>query len=428
MKLWEWYKARGPTFVTKRAGLLTKRYGLSPAKAQDRIYDCLTSLMKEGGPPTFPTPGVLVERYPDFIRRLQDGGAEIAVHGYQHVNLNDFPLNQARQHLERAVRAFERLGIQAHGFRSPYIGCSDELIDTLPEGLFSYSSNKAVRWHHLDDIIRQANGFYNTLEKFYHAKDSRETVCVPWRRSHLVEIPVCVPDDLQILDGLPPDVGGLTWAWQQILQQTYQRGELFTLLFHTELAEQCERPLVDLLCAVRGYRPLVWIARLNEIAEWWKEKSEFTVEIIPHSSSLMLKFSCTPRATILARGLGPLDSGEIWDGPYYRQFASTLKLPSGVRPFIGLDNNAPDHIATFLQEQGYIVQTGEIASACGIYLDPATLSRLNSQVQIIDHIEASSTPLVRFWRWPDGAKSVLSITGDLDALSLIDYASRVFFR
>jgi hypothetical protein len=38
----------------------------------------------------------------------------------------------------------------------------------------------------------------------------------------------------------------------------------------------------------------------------------------------------------------------------------------------------------------------------------------------------SPAPLVKLGRWPDGAKSALCLTGDLDALSLVDYLSRVF--
>ena len=154
-----------------------------------------------------------------------------------------------------------------------------------------------------------------------------------------------------------------------MLQQTYRRGELFTLLFHTELAALCEQPLVDLLCAARASQPPVWIARLYEISDWWREKSAFNVEVIPCSDGLRLEFSCTPRATILARGLDPFGSEGIWDGAYYRLPANTLTLPAGLRPFVGLDNNAPEQVVSFLQEQGYIVLTGEMAASCGIYID-----------------------------------------------------------
>ncbi len=426
MKLREWYQDRGLVFIAKRLAVLLRRYGLTPAKAQGRIFACLASLNELGCAPTFPVPGILVERYPDFTRRLLDEGVEIAVHGYQHINLNDLPLDKARGQLERAVRTFERLSIHPHGFRGPYIGCCDALIDSLPAGMFRYSSNKAVRWNAPDPTPKPGRGFYTTVEKLYQARDSTEFVCVPWNRSNMVEIPVCIPDDLQLLDGLRLGIEGLAQAWQRMLQQTYQRGELFTLLFHTELAMQCEGPLVELLTTAGAYRPGIWIAQMGEISEWWQEKSTFQVEVITQPDCLSLKFICTPRATILTRGLNANNSDEPWDGMYHRLPGNTLFLPADVRPFIGLDKNAPAQVISFLNEQGYIVETGETAASCETHIDAATLSGLTNQVQIINYIESSNRPLIRYSRWPDGAKSALCITGDLDALSLLDYFSRLF--
>jgi hypothetical protein len=87
--------------------------------------------------------------------------------------------------------------------------------------------------------------------------------------------------------------------------------------------------------------------------------------------------------------------------------------------------DVPAETVTFLREQGYLVEHGAMAAQCGLCLDAATLAGLTSQVALINHIEASTAPLVRFWRWPANHRSALAITGDLDALSLQDYAARV---
>ena len=105
-----------------------------------------------------------------------------------------------------------------------------------------------------------------------------------------------------------------------------------------------------------------------------------------------------------------------------------MEVPAEPRPFVGLAAGAPGYLASFLREQGYILDCGETASRCGTYLDLATLARLRSEVELVEHIEDSAALLVRYWRWPDGAKSAMCITGDLDALSLVDYASRLFVR
>ena len=100
-------------------------------------------------------------------------------------------------------------------------------------------------------------------------------------------------------------------------------------------------------------------------------------------------------------------------------------VPADSRPFVGLPASAPGPVVSFLQEQGYIVDTADTATRCAIYLDAATLDRM-TEVQLVNHIEALPGPLVRYWRWPNGAKSALCITGDLDALTILDYASRLF--
>jgi hypothetical protein len=103
-------------------------------------------------------------------------------------------------------------------------------------------------------------------------------------------------------------------------------------------------------------------------------------------------------------------------------------VPAEPRPFLGLDADAPEQTASFLREQGYLLDTGQTAPRCATYLDAATLERLSSEVELVEFIEESPGPLVKYGRWPSGAKSALSITGDLDALTLLDYVSRLFAR
>jgi peptidoglycan/xylan/chitin deacetylase (PgdA/CDA1 family) len=430
MRLKEWFALRGPSYVGQRAAILLDRYGLAPAKAVARADRCVTMLAEHGCAPTFPTPGRIVERYAQFVRHLQDAGAEIAVHGYDHLDLRTYPPTGASEQLVRAAKAFERCGIQVHGFRCPYLSCNDELLDALPKGLFDYSSNQAIWWDAIPSTgASNVSTIFDTLRRFYRPRSAQDTVCVPWIRLGMVEIPVCVPDDLQLHDGLYLGPDGIAKAWNQVLNQTHLRGELFNLQFHPELASLCEQSFVAILQEARRLQPPVWIARLCDISSWWREKSGFAVAISSHTlSGLHLSFTCSERATILAKGLSVCGSEPTWDGTYYRLTTTNLDVPAEPRPFIGLPADASEHIVTFLQEQGYILDTSETAARCGMYIDAATLAKLTSEVKLIDHIETSPGPLVRYWRWPNGAKSAMCISGDLDALTLLDYASRLFVR
>jgi hypothetical protein len=244
----------------------------------------------------------------------------------------------------------------------------------------------------------------------------------------MVEVPVCLPDDLELHDGLQLGPERMTQAWMKILQRTHQRGELFDLLFHPELARHCQQPLSMVLREAARLDPSVWIATLRDISSWWREKSTFSVNISHVSSDLHISFTCSERATILARGLGAYPSGHPWDGAYHELRARALHVSAEPRPFVGLPASAPEHTVSFLQEQGYILDTGATAPRCATYLDATALASLASEVELVRHIEMSAGPLVRYWRWPNGAKSALCISGDLDALTLIDYASRLFVQ
>ena len=426
MNLKAWFQDRGLDFVGKRAVNLLDRYRLSSARAIQRIESCLNMLISQDCRPTFPTPGLIVERYPKVIRHLQDKGGEIAIHGYQHIDLNTVPVNQACEQLIKAVHAFESRGIEVHGFRCPYLRCSDELLDAIPKGLFEYSSNKTISWN-FDPGIRGQNGnrIVEILKRLYVSKPSADFISVPLERPNTLEIPISSPDDMTLIDGLKYDPDETGWAWSQVLEQTHRRGELFNLIFHPELADRCEQAFREVIRQAKQKHPSVWIARLCDISEWWREKTGFRMEITPLPTGLRLTFLCSPRATILVRGFEYDGSRRAWDESYRQLLTRTLDVPAYPRPFVGLTSRAPRETIAFLLAQGYILDLGQTARDCGIYLDEARLASLASETRLIDFIETCASPLVRYWRWPNGAKSAMSITGDLDALSLSDYLSRL---
>ena len=102
--------------------------------------------------------------------------------------------------------------------------------------------------------------------------------------------------------------------------------------------------------------------------------------------------------------------------------------PGGLRPFVGLAPNVPASVAFFLQEQDYILDTCDTTTRRGVFISGGTLSRLTNQVQLVDYVEASASSLIRYWRWLNGAQRAMCVTGGLDALTLLDSASRLFAR
>ncbi len=420
-----WFSQRDPGYIAARLYALVERYGLTAEKAKQRTRTCVQALGEYGCVPTFPVPGRVANAAPEFCRELQSRGVELAVHAYDHVDFRGLTVPQANRQLTRAAEAFRRSGIDFSGFRCPYLGWDERLQAAIPDGLFKYSSNEAIWWDVVSDqAIHHATPIFSNLSRFYHPDSAEHRLAVPRMVENRVEIPVSLPDDLQLYDGLKLGEEGLYQAWSEILRETFKRGELFVVLFHPESFEQVAGAFERILSRARQYRPAVWVTKLKDVSAWWWEKSRFEVAVRPEPAGLCLEFKCSERATVLMRNIDADEPSHAWDDTY-RVLQSRALLVNGVRPLVGLSPALPAKTGQFLTEQGYIVDRSEHAAECGIYLDDPAITTWN-EVQLVNHIETSRAPLVRFSRWPSEAKSGLCVTGDLDALSLMDYASRLF--
>lgn len=423
-KVRQWAGLRGPRYIVTRLATIRSRYGMTSSRAKKRLLACMAALARYDCRPTFPTPGAVVRRNSRFCQQLQRCGAELAVHGYHHVDFRALTVSEARRQFARAAATYHRYEIDFEGFRCPYLSCTEDVYAATTGGELRYSSNAAIWWDVLS-TAQAAGVVFEKLSRLYQPAPSHSQPAVPRLVGGLVEIPVCLPDDLQLLDGLGAGVDVLRRAWTELLRQTHRRGELFDLLFHPESFDECAAGLEAVLREAQNLRPAVWIAQLRDISRWWHEKAGFTVERIPDENGLRLVFHCSDRATILLRGLDGVAHTRRWCGSYRELESRTVQLAPDLRPFIGVAPDTPPDLIGFLEEQGYLVDSGPDASRCATYVEGHAQRALN-RVELIERIERSPAPLVRFWRWPAGARSALCLTGDLDALSLVDYAARVF--
>jgi glycosyltransferase involved in cell wall biosynthesis/peptidoglycan/xylan/chitin deacetylase (PgdA/CDA1 family) len=420
-----WRRERTVGYIARRATALAKRYGVTPPKAQQRILACVRHLAAHGCHPTFPIPGAIVERYGEFTRTLQAMGVELAIHGHEHVDFRSLSPVEARYQFAKADATFRQHRIHADGYRCPYLSATEDLPRVIPDGLVQYSSNEAIWWEGKAGCDT-SNAIFDTLRRFYRAASSDAVVATPRLANGLVEIPVSLPDDLQLSDGLNLDPEGIQQVWTAMLHQVHQRGELFVLLFHPESYDRCAQAFENVLREARRLRPGVWVTQLRDVSRWWREKAAFAIDVSPdRSSGLRLRFQCSDRATILVRHLEAPNT-EPWVDAYRVVNGRTLDVRGHVRPFVGVAADVPDRVISFLREQGYILEHGDLAGECGVYLDADRVRQLETDVRLVDHIELSPAPLVRLWRWPNQYRSGLCISGDLDALTLMDYAARWF--
>lgn len=353
-------------------------------------------------------------------------GVELAVHGYDHVDFRGLSRDETSNQFSRAATAFQSAGIRTDGFRCPYLGCTDDVLEVARKAGYAYSSNSAILWD-VFERDRKPTAVFDQLCSFYRPSSSGRTASVPRITGGLVEIPASIPDDLQLCDGLGYSSGAVARTWLQILAHTHARGELFNLVFHPEALGQCREAIERVVQEASRLTPAVWVAPLRDIAKWWIAKSGFSVQTTARGDVFDIAIQSDAEATLLLRGLVASPPGRPWMDGYSVVDGGTrvLSVSSTVRPFVGVAPNIPTETADFLTEQGYILEAGDDGSRCGVYLDAALLRRLTNEVQLVRHIESSNAPLVRFWRWPREARSALAVTGDLDALSLMDYAVRV---
>ena len=425
MNFVDWYKKRGFRFILQRAQKLGERYSFTPEKSVTRIRDCVDRLFSYGCYPTLFVPAVVVSRNAAFIHELQDKGCEIGVHGYQHIDMRNLPPQEANHHLERAKEVFGEVGLQSYGFRCPYLSISDELIQNLEPGLFNYSSNRAVAWFDTTSNNHQKKLLFETIGEFYQPLPAQSTLSLPYTEDTIIEIPVIVPDDLQMRDGMDFTTDEISDSMLSTFSQIHERGELYNLMFHPELASLLIEPFIDILNEIHTYKGSVWVTRLQDISAWWKEKSQYNIHIDRENGNYNLVVDFPRRATLLQKGLNSNYLSEDWDGSYQRFLERQINITRVQLPLIGISPNLPGWVQTTFNQKGYITVDLSDWQDCSIKINDEFIDQRDDPVKLIAAIEALDVPLIRFWPWPDGYRSALCLSGDLDALSLMDYATRI---
>jgi hypothetical protein len=112
-----------------------------------------------------------------------------------------------------------------------------------------------------------------------------------------------------------------------------------------------------------------------------------------------------------------------WEGAWQRVTGNHIRFRAERRPFIGVSPHSAPYLTSFLKQQGYLVEPATHDRNHTFFLDRAEFSYLDER-PLLAQIENGNFPLIRFGRWPNGSRSALSITGDIDALTIWDYILR----
>ena len=89
----------------------------------------LEGLKKRGVKATFFVLGSEVEKYPDILEEIHEGGHMIGVHSYEHVNFGQIGDEAAKQQIEKTQEAIYAVTGEYTGFIRPPYGCWKDSLD-----------------------------------------------------------------------------------------------------------------------------------------------------------------------------------------------------------------------------------------------------------------------------------------------------------
>ncbi len=114
-------------------------------RVERNVERILHMLDDHGTKATFFTLGWIAERYPHLVRRIVDGGHELASHGYGHERASDLSEEAFFRDIDSAKKLLEDLsGHEVKGYRAPSFSISEGNLwafDCLERAGYRYSSS-----------------------------------------------------------------------------------------------------------------------------------------------------------------------------------------------------------------------------------------------------------------------------------------------
>lgn len=431
-------QTKGIPNFTRRLWTVFTRFGFTESAIRRALYSMLEALQPCHATPTFFIPAVVLNRHPALLAELANRGVEIGIHGYVH---NDYRLLSESAQFEQtrqAISVFKDQQIDYHGFRNPYLGWTEASQHIFGSVGLAYESNHAVL-HQVIDLDQFSptiqRGYEKSLALFQAIPCSIYTLR-PHFEGSLLSIPVSIPDDEMLVDRLritnPEEIGRI---WCSIMQHAFDLGGLYVLNLHPERALLCKRALHALL-SYADHQPLpVWVARLEDIAQWWKERSQFRLSMsLQAADRWNIEVIGASSATLLGRRLSVEGQRTSpWYGADKRIQAGSFIVRAARCPCIAISPQTPQHVADFLLEQGYptVQCTPEEAHTYAWYLDlPKGLGATREErilrcTALLEQIEQQDVPLLHFGCWPNGSRAAFAVTGDIDSVTIQDFFLRV---
>jgi hypothetical protein len=418
--------SKGVAGVIPRLGMLLARFDIGGKKMKTAVAGINELGAKYGFRPAMIVPAVVLKRCRALLQYASDSNLEFAIHGHTHKNHRPWSLEKQKEEIEKAKRVFDDLGVPYCGFRAPYLSCNSDTDDALEQAGILWNSDQAIMWpHDTGEPAAEGYALNEAIEFLYSPADASQTLALPRMHGDMVCIPLVLPDDEILVDRVGiQDPDRITKIWLDVLSQAHAQGAVFVLQYHPERFIFCQKSMEALLAYMARAGKRFWVTDMCEIARWWKARNAFGFSISQcPDDAFEVVCSCSDRAVILVHN-GPGESVPF-HGKYRRITETCFRLETeGIKPCIGISPLCTPALQVFIKELGFAYELADTDSGYGIFFNESDTYTEEGEIEILDRIEQSNRPLVRYWPWPDGYESAFTTSHDLDCVTLSDFVYR----
>lgn len=404
--------SRGLKNTIARTWQVATRFGLNAGRMERRLLAYSDVVAEYGGYPSLPITAAVMDRNPQVALKLAEAGVELCVHGLIHTDMARLSARTQEEHIRKALDLFAAHGIDARGFRSPYLKYNEATLQAVERLGFEYDSNLPFYWEPAESLSglspEEADGLRRGLH-FYDPVRYPAERSLPRYIGGIVEVPVSLPDDEILLDRMGLDVARIGDIWTEMAGRALEREEMFVVQLHPERIIHLREALRRVLryAADQGF----WIARLREIARWWAERVAAGVELRPEGRDAYRPQINGP-AGLGLRVVEPSSGTSRLVGPQE-------EVRSGARPLVGVGAEVSDEVRRNIRELGYFFDITTDRESVSFYVD-----RDMEPAELTAAVALCSRPLLADTRWPRPFRAALAVTGDIDCLTLGDFLRR----
>jgi hypothetical protein len=190
----------------------------------------------------------------------------------------------------------------------------------------------------------------------------------------------------------------------------------------------CQDAMRSLLEQACNSNQDIWVTGMNSIAKWWIHKRDYNFKFkIVSEKSVEVNIECDDRAVVLGRNItGNIKKSKFnthYDLIKEKHFVIDVQ---GRIPCIGIPVDSPKLLLDFLDDMGFAYENIQNNKSYSIILDHYETFGPDEEIALIQQIEKTSNPVLRFGLWPYKYKSAFTTTHDLDCVTLTDFFLRIF--